>query len=270
MASSAHLDEIIDRKESATNLMVVFADIVKYSRRRTVAQKIVVDAFTECLRAAMDETAAESLPYLQRNNKNFLTDVIRLPTGDGAAVGFSFEGLHEVHVTFARNLLRRIDTLNTSNDCEVFARDGWCNCHSSQMIRVGIAEGKTVIYRDLNGNYNAAGTAINIAARVMGLAEGGQVMLSSGAYEHLVDMADDPRLNEHFTDRGEVPVKHGLMLQVYQYTDERLQYLNRSMPGAIKKAAAMTAMGNMPGMPNLKAINTLTDEETVQVLSVIA
>ncbi len=91
MGTSQHLDAILDKRESATNLMVVFVDIVSYSRRRTVAQKVTVDALQQCLRSALTDTASESLEYIQRNGLNFSTDVVFVPTGDGAAVAFSFD-----------------------------------------------------------------------------------------------------------------------------------------------------------------------------------
>jgi class 3 adenylate cyclase len=264
--ASAHLDAIIERKESAANLLVMFADIVAYSRRRTVAQKVVIDAFTECLQEAIDEAAAENLTYLQKNNVNFLTDVIRIPTGDGAAVGFSFEGLHEVHLTLALKLLAKVHDRNKRNACEVFAKQAWCNCHDSHHVRIGIADGKTVIFRDLNGNYNAAGTALNLAARAMGVADASQVLLTGDAYEHIIDMAEDPRLNERFVEHPAVPIKHGATLKVYQYTDERHPNVDASTPRDVKKLRALDAIGGMVGGPDFSRIASMNDEDMLSLL----
>jgi hypothetical protein len=49
MAEARHLDEIINRQNQIANLQVVFADVEKYSKRRTQAQVSVIRSFTQSL-----------------------------------------------------------------------------------------------------------------------------------------------------------------------------------------------------------------------------
>jgi hypothetical protein len=98
---SRHLDAIIQQRESAADLMVVFSDVVSYSRRRTLNQRAVIDEFTALLNSALDAQAAKYIDYMQRNDLNLRADTIRVPTGDGAAVAFSFDGLHHLAKGFS-------------------------------------------------------------------------------------------------------------------------------------------------------------------------
>src|SRR6266446_2885245 len=128
-AESKHLAEIIQQHNRAANVQVVFVDIEKYSNRRTLNQIAVIDAFTQSLNDALHSTAKEFVDYAQKNGLNFKTDVITIPTGDGAAVVFTFEGLPEVHLFFARSLLRSSHEARTPAGCTQFTEKGWCNCH---------------------------------------------------------------------------------------------------------------------------------------------
>lgn len=95
---SKHLNAILTRHNRTANLQVVFVDIVKYSKRRTLTQTEVIDQFTACLTRALKALARDHIDYAQANQLNFSTDVIVIPTGDGAAVLFSFDGLHDAHL----------------------------------------------------------------------------------------------------------------------------------------------------------------------------
>jgi hypothetical protein len=140
--SSIHLDEIINRHNQIANAQVVFVDIEKYSKRRTQSQIAVINSFTACLEGALAETARQYVEYTQNNNINLQTDIIKIPTGDGAALGFTFDGLHDIHLNFARSLLKGAYDRRAGEVCDRFNEDGWCNCHAYFNLRVGISEGK--------------------------------------------------------------------------------------------------------------------------------
>src|SRR5688572_9123066 len=112
MTDSKHLEGIIAKQNHLTPLQVVFIDIEKYSRRRTKTQTEVIERFTTVLRDVLTETSARFVSYAQDNNVNFQTDIIRIPTGDGAAIVFPFHGLSEIHLFFSQALLRGIDKQN--------------------------------------------------------------------------------------------------------------------------------------------------------------
>src|SRR5579883_3218564 len=189
---SNHLDEILSRQNRTTNLQVVFMDIEKYSQRRTLTQIDVIDAFTVCLRNSLSEISKKYVNYSQENGINFKEDIITLPTGDGAAVVFTFNGLHSIHLDFAKTVLQQVFDHNSRHMCPKFAAQGWCNCHSSFFVRIGISEGKGVLYHDVNSRYNVAGNVINMAARVMGQADRSQIVFTEEAYRQIIDLIDDP------------------------------------------------------------------------------
>lgn len=227
---SEYLDTIIEKRNQTTGLKVVFVDVKSYSKRRSQTQVDVVSAFMECLTEAKQEVSREFVVFAQDNNVNFKTDIIVLPTGDGAAIGFPFEGLHEIHLSFAKALLKAAYKRTSAVKCDKFEDQGWCNCHPHFKIKIGIDEGKGIIYKDLNENYNIAGNVINMAARVMGQGDAGQIVFTESAYDQLIDLVDDPHLDEKFTKYTEVKIKHGLAITICQYVDSGLDYLNSSPP----------------------------------------
>jgi class 3 adenylate cyclase len=209
---------------------VVFVDIEKYSQRRTQNQAAIVAAFTQHLRQALQKVSAQYVSYAETNDINMASDIIRLPTGDGVALVFSFDGLHDIHLQFALGLLGEIDAANEAMPCTTFAAQGWCNCHPKYVVRTGISEGRGVVFRDMNDNYNAAGEVLNSAARVMGLGDGQQILFTKPAYEQIVDMVDDVTLADRFTAYENVRIKHSHRIAVYQYVDPAVPALN-SAPG---------------------------------------
>ena len=220
------LNKILKGQNRTASLKVVFVDIQSYSKRRSQMQADVIDAFMQCLRDALQKTSQEYLAYAQENDLNFQKDVIALPSGDGAAVALPFEGLHDVHLFLAKELLRAVHEHNKKHSCEKFSGQGWCHCHPAFNLCIGISDGKGIIYRDINDAYNVAGTVINIAARVMGLAGPQQILFSEDAYRQFIDMVDDVRVDERFREYRSVLIKHDLNIKVFQYVEPEAEYLN--------------------------------------------
>ena len=249
-------------------MQVVFVDIEKYSRRRTVNQISVVDALTDSLKHALTETSKHFLTYAQENTLNFDTDVIRLPTGDGAAMVFTFEGLHDVHLEFSKHFLKSVHDKNISNPCAKFDDDGWCNCHANFNVTTGIADGKGILYQDLNGNYNVAGNVINLAARAMGKCDSNQILFSEDAFSQMVELDADAQLVESFF-KYEVEIKHGETINVFQYRNEALEYLNSLPPTKLEisrkseELMSVMASAGFP-VPNKSAIGKLDDKTLLE------
>jgi hypothetical protein len=226
-------------------------------------QAAVVDAFMQLLKQALDSTASACIHYIQSNGVNFGTDVIRIPSGDGAAIVFPFEGLHDVHLRFALSLLKGLREFNGKGTCDKFTEQGWCNCHPFFRVTIGVAEGKVVLYQDLNGNYNIAGNAINMAARVMGLADPNQIIFTEEAHRQIIDMVDDAKLDERFLLFKNARIKHGLKLDVYQYIDTTLPYLNSTPTESLTTLERIEAVGNK--MKTLGMPMPLTESEDLKV-----
>ena len=274
MSRSAHLANIIEKHNRTSSVSVVFVDIEKYSKRRTVNQIAVVDAFTACLREALQQISMSYISYTQANNLNFETDIIKLPTGDGAAIIFSFEGLHDIHLKFARELLRTIDDKNRHSYCEKFASHGWCNCHQNFNLTIGISEGKGIIYTDLNGNYNVAGFVINMAARAMGQADRNQIVLTQEAYTQLIEMDEDATFADKF-QAFEVELKHGVQVQVYQYRNQSDSFVNSSPPRDLMHAKRIEEVMNslrQSGwpMPDQRAFDKIDKDKMLDSMEAFA
>ena len=224
--TSRHLSDIVERHNRTCGAQVAFVDVVSYSKRRTLNKITVVDALTEDLQAAIDAVAKTHLSYCQDNSLNFKTDVIRIPTGDGAAVVFSFDGLAAAHLDFAMELLHLAAIRRAKSACDRFDGSGWCNCHPYYNLRIGLSEGKVVVFNDVNGNFNVAGGTINLPSRVMGLADKNQIMLTSSAYEQVIDMTAGPTFLNRFVEFGDVEIKHKETISVHQYVGRGEDFLN--------------------------------------------
>jgi len=228
--SSTMLENILSNRNRTANLKVVFVDVTSYSKRRSITQAEVIDAFMVALDSAITGISQQYVRYAQDNGSDFQKDVICLPSGDGAAIVFPFDGTHDIHLQFCKLLLQNIYEHNGQNRCAKFENNGWCNCHDNYNISVGVSEGKGILYKDVNNNYNVAGNVINLAARLMSIAEKNQILLSEEAYSQLVDMVDDPYLDDKFTHYHDVYIKHGLKITVYQYTPRDCCFLNCEAP----------------------------------------
>ena len=244
--SSKILDNVLANRNRTINLKVVFVDVVSYSKRRSLTQAEVIDTFMVALNSALEEISQKFVKYAQDNDLNFQNDVICLPSGDGAAIIFPFDGLHDIHLEFSKQILKNVHDYNTQNQCDKFQKNGWCNCHSNFNLTVGISEGKGILYKDVNGNYNVAGNVINLASRVMGAADKNQIMVSQEAYHQLVDLVDDPHLDEKFTPFHDVKIKHGQKITIYQYIDPDNEFINCAPPEALEmNEKANVIMTNM-------------------------
>jgi class 3 adenylate cyclase len=214
--TSVYLDAMLATKNPTCNMQVVFVDIVSYSQRQPHAQVSVIRAFMDSLREALKATAQQYIDDTSKKNLLLMNDLAVLPAGDGAAIGFPFEGFHDIHLSFACHLFRIVDRINRDSHCESFREHNWCNCHDAFLLRCGISEGKMILYKDLNDNYNIAGEAINMASRVMGLAGPGQVFFTQDGYKELEDWV--PGVDQKFRKYTDVVIKHNLRINVYQYT----------------------------------------------------
>src|SRR5437762_2430428 len=165
---------------------VLFMDIVGYSTRLTDEQQALVDELNQIVRGSEEFQKAASADRL-----------IKIPTGDGMAL--IFYNSPEQPVNCAVEISRALKD-------------------SSLPVRMGVHSGPVSAVTDLNDRTNAAGVGINVAQRVMDCGDTGHILLSKRVAE---DLQQYSRWRPHLHNLGEVEVKHGERVHVFNfYTDD--------------------------------------------------
>lgn len=197
------------------HIKYVFVDIVRFSRDRSVeAQNDIVDT----LNSACTQAFQDLLPG---------GEVIYVPTGDGiCAAILDPKAKYDAHMSFALNVLSRIDAHNQS----LATSRNSMNYMRRFELRIGISENVDTIVRDINGNRNVAGNGVTSAQRVMALAEGRQILLTDAAFKTL--HAHEKYMNAF--QRFKAVVKHDQPIDVFQFVQAGCTGLNVDIPWAFR------------------------------------
>lgn len=92
-------------------------------------------------------------------------------------------------------------------------------------IRIGINENRDNLVTDVNGSKNVAGLGINEAQRIMDQADAGNILVGRTVYDRL-------RQREKYQKKFlgfEVTIKHKQKIDVYQFVDSSISYLNSNI-----------------------------------------
>jgi class 3 adenylate cyclase len=181
---------------------VLFTDIVGYS-------KLSMDEQTG-LRARLKEVvrATETYRRAQSNQK-----VISRSTGDGMALVFFG------HPASPVNCAMEIDRALKE--------------HPELQLRMGAHTGPVRRDEDINDQVDVAGGGINFAQRVMDAGEGGHILLSKAVADNLEQMGG---WTDYLHDLGEVTVKHGALIHVFNLYGE--DFGNPERPEKIGQSAS--------------------------------
>jgi serine/threonine protein kinase len=189
---------------------VLFMDIVSYSRMPMDQQEESLRHLQDKVRGTAEFTRAQASNQL-----------IRLPTGDGMALVFFDDPEAPVRCAFELGRGLRQE--------------------ASFQLRMGIHTGPVYRVADINANRNVAGGGINIAQRVMDCGDAGHI-LGSGTVAEVLSQVSTWNTTLH--DLGEVEVKHGLRIHVYNlHTDD---VGNKELP---KKISAPGVPAGAPAAP---------------------
>lgn len=174
----------------------IFLDIVKYSFERTVeAQVHIIEVLNRLVLEALE-------PY-KINSKS----VIFLPTGDGICVCLiNMIDPYDLHIKIALTLLMLLSEYNATET----------DTKRKFNIRIGINENYDSLIVDINGRNNVAGAGINLAQRIMNMAEDNQVLVGQSVYEKLVQR--ELYYNRFSPITSEI--KHGIILKCYIFKNE--------------------------------------------------
>lgn len=187
----------------------IYLDVVGFTKNRSVeAQSDVVEILNQ------------SVINTLNNHQVAVKRRILIPTGDGICIALLDISIFDVHVSIALGLLNEIQSHN--NKCEDKSR--------KFSIRIGINENIDNIIIDINRRRNLAGSGINLAQRVMSLADGGQVLVSQPVYEILRNREKYIDMFRHF----QAVDKHGSSFSVHQMFNESTPGLNSELPQVFK------------------------------------
>jgi hypothetical protein len=163
---------------------VFFLDIVEYSKKSVAGQISLKERFNAFL-----STAIRDVPS---------NDRIILDTGDGAAISF----LGDVEDALRAALSMRTSLLSEESFIEPPLR-----------VRMGVNLGPVRLVKDINGQPNIVGDGINVAQRVMGFAEPGQILVSRSYYDAASRLSQEYAGMFHF--EGSRTDKHVREHEVY-------------------------------------------------------
>jgi sulfatase modifying factor 1 len=221
---SRYLEEKLHKGESVCGMQIVLADIFGYSTRRAHAQVPTILALTECFKRATGQTASTYTEEMSLIEAHVQRDIVVLPTGAGLAAAFPF-GLPGISLAFVDALVSAVCEHNASQEpCTTFAENGFCDCHTHMLLRVGVSEGPTVLYRDFNDRLNIAGNPVTLATKVTELSEPGQVFLSDAAHRTLVEHV--PGREGQFRPYYQAEIGDGARIDVHQYTNKGINGLD--------------------------------------------
>ena len=183
---------------------VLFIDIVGYSKLLISEQSELQQTLKEIVRGT------EQCRLAQAEGK-----LLRLPTGDGAALVFRTSP--EAPVLCALEISRALKN------------------HPELPLRMGIHSGPVNEIADLNEQANIAGAGINMAQRVMDCGDAGHILLSKRVAD---DLEQYPQWRPYLHEFGECEVKHGVRIHAFNLHTDELG--NPAAPTKFKNAERIT------------------------------
>ncbi|MBU1426620.1 MAG: adenylate/guanylate cyclase domain-containing protein [Gammaproteobacteria bacterium] len=163
---------------------VFFLDIVEYSKKSVAGQISLKERFNAFLSIAIRDVP--------------VNDRIILDTGDGAAISFLGDISDALHAA----LSMRSSLLNEGVRME-----------PPLLVRIGVNLGPVRLVKDINGQPNIVGDGINVAQRVMGFSDPGQILVSRSYYDAVSRLS--PEYAGMFHYQGSRTDKHVREHEVY-------------------------------------------------------
>lgn len=142
----------------------VFLDVVRFTQGRSVeAQTEIVETLGSIVENATADLGISA------------DKVILLPTGDGICIAILDSHQFDIHARLALDVLARVYKHNQQADDEMRRFE----------VRIGINENVDNLVKDVNGRPNVAGSGINLAQRIMNLADGSQILMGQAVHNVL-------------------------------------------------------------------------------------
>jgi len=200
------------KKEAITvNSKYIFIDVVNYTYNRSVeAQTDIITVLNKIVKGSLSD--------------NFIkpVSVLYIPTGDGMCITLmEISNPYDIHLKVAISILERLEKHNNSKSDEMRQFE----------LRIGINENIDNLIVDINGNKNIAGSGINYAARILSLCDPNQILVSASVFDKLVQREE--YMNSFTSYIGKI--KHDISLEVYQFIDNELNFLNNEVPSQFQE-----------------------------------
>ncbi len=199
---------------------VFFLDIVEYSKKSVAGQISLKERFNAFLSIAIRDVP--------------VNDRIILDTGDGAAISFLGDISDALHAA----LSMRSSLLNEGVRME-----------PPLLVRMGVNLGPVRLVKDINGQPNIVGDGINVAQRVMGFADPGQILVSRSYYDAVSRLSQEYAGMFHY--QGSRTDKHVREHEVYaigypgDFTSTQRSLTKQSRQAAATGfGAVLLALGN--------------------------
>lgn len=139
------------------------------------------------------------------------------PIGDGLYVALlAPPEKYDLHLRLAVEILRKLGEYN-----EHVGRPEKFD------LRIGIDDCMDDLAPDINNKVNVVGDGANIASRIMGLADGGQILVSESVHRQLFKRQ---QYENKFRELPSKRVKHGFLVRPFQYVEEGVTGLNCELP----------------------------------------
>lgn len=205
------MSAVLDQSSRTFIGSVVFVDIIGYSKRTVSEQIMLKDRFTALLSAALADISPD-----QR---------LILDTGDGAALSFLGDPEDALFVSMhLRDMVQRADASSGGEPGE-----------EPLPLRIGINLGPVKLVRDINGHPNIVGDGINVAQRIMGFANEGQIVVSRSFFDVVSVISDE--YAKLFRYEGSRTDKHIREHEIY-VVGESAEAFDRVREGFATRAAA--------------------------------
>jgi class 3 adenylate cyclase len=184
----------------------VFMDVVSFSHERSV------EAQTDIV-AALNETVSTAMALFDLKPDGSLL----LPTGDGLCIAILDPAApYDIHLSTALLILNMLAQRN-ADEADPMRRF---------QVRVGLSQNVDNAVTDINGRPNIAGSGINLAQRIMNLADGQQILVADAVHDTLRAREKYMRAFRSYSTH----VKHGQPITAHQYIQPGLPGLNAEVP----------------------------------------
>jgi hypothetical protein len=189
----------------------VFLDIVAFTKGRSVeAQSDLVAELNSIVKSALEKQNVEIASE----------NTILLPTGDGICIALLEAKPFDIHLQLALDIVAGVSDYNDRADDQT----------RKMQLRLGINENIDNIVLDINGRRNVAGNGINMAQRILNLADGNQILVGQAVYEILSGREKYMSSLRRYQGSD----KHDNSFPVYQYFADNHKGLNTDVPSAFK------------------------------------